>query len=405
MNKEQYLAKRKGLMDAAQQLVDTEKMEEFESKVKEIEALDNQYDDYCKAQANLRALEGKVAVHPVNAFQTATKESVSFEAKEIDPEDMTNSMDYRRAFMAHVMKGEAMPAKFRAANANTKTTDVGELIPTIVIEKVIEKMESVGTILPLVTQVAYKGGVKIPTSTVKPVATWVSEGAGSDRQKKTIGAISFTYHKLRCAVSISLEVGVMALPVFETVLVNNIAEAMTKAIEQAIVSGSGTGQPKGFLNETPASGHAIEIAATDDLDYEVLVEAEAALEPAYENEAVWFMSKKSFMAFVGMTDTDGQPIARVNYGIGGKPERMLLGRAVVVNDYMDSYAGTVKKDTIFAAIFNPKDYVLNASYSLTIKRYEDNDTDDTVTKAIMLVDGKAVDINSLVTVTKKAASA
>ena len=38
---------------------------------------------------------------------------------------------------------------------------------------------------------------------------------------------------------------------------------------------------------------------------------------------------------------------------------------------------------------------------MTVKRYEDNDTDDLVTKAIMLVDGKVVDKNSLVTVTKK----
>ena len=30
---------------------------------------------------------------------------------------------------------------------------------------------------------------------------------------------------------------------------------------------------------------------------------------------------------------------------------------------------------------------------MTIKRYEDNDTDDQVTKAIMLVDGKVVDKN------------
>ena len=38
---------------------------------------------------------------------------------------------------------------------------------------------------------------------------------------------------------------------------------------------------------------------------------------------------------------------------------------------------------------------------MTVKTYEDNDTDATVTKAIMLVDGKVVDKNSLVTVTKK----
>ena len=40
---------------------------------------------------------------------------------------------------------------------------------------------------------------------------------------------------------------------------------------------------------------------------------------------------------------------------------------------------------------------------MTVKQYEDNDTDDQVTKAIMLVDGKTVDKNSLVTMTKKSA--
>ena len=37
-----------------------------------------------------------------------------------------------------------------------------------------------------------------------------------------------------------------------------------------------------------------------------------------------------------------------------------------------------------------------------MKKYEDNDTDDQVTKGIMLADGKVVDKNSLVTIKKLA---
>ena len=40
------------------------------------------------------------------------------------------------------------------------------------------------------------------------------------------------------------------------------------------------------------------------------------------------------------------------------------------------------------------------NYNMTVKKYEDNDTDDMVTKAIMLVDGKVVDVNSLVVIAK-----
>lgn len=105
-----------------------------------------------------------------------------------------------------------------------------------------------------------------------------------------------------------------------------------------------------------------------------------------------------------MTDQNGQPIARVNYGINGKPERFLLGRPVICNDYMTSLGCNDHRSTVVAFIFNMKDYVLNTNLNMTVKTYEDNNTDDKVTKTIMLADGKVVDKNSLVTVTKKKAS-
>ena len=46
-------------------------------------------------------------------------------------------------------------------------------------------------------------------------------------------------------------------------------------------------------------------------------------------------------------------------------------------------------------------YMYNTNYNMTIKTYEDNDTEDQVTKAVMICDGKVIDKNSLVTVTKK----
>ena len=284
-----------------------------------------------------------------------------------------------------------------------KLGDIGAVIPQTVLAKIIEKMEATGVILPLVTRTSYKGGLTIPTSTVKPTATWVAEGAGSDTIKKTTGTITFAYHKLRCAIANTLEVDTMALQVFETTFVNNVVEAMTKAVEQAIISGDWFwNQPKGILIETVESGQNIDISSSRlNYHYDILVKAEAALPLAYENEAVWFMTKKTFMGFVGLVDGAGQPIARTNYGLSGKPERILLGRRVILNDYMDSYADTVSDNKIVAFLFNPKDYVLNTNLNMTIKRYEDNTTDNMVTKALMLVDGKVVDNNSLVTITKK----
>lgn len=403
MNREKYLADRKLLLDQAKQLLDTGDMDGFAAKKKDVEELDAKFETAAQAEANLRALEGNAVGANLENYSVQIQggrvaETFGGVAEEAD---VLNSTEYRKAFMNHVAYGKPMPGEFQNADQNTKTPDVGILIPTTVLERIIEKMESTGMILPLVTRTAYKGGVKIPTSTVKPVATWVAEGAGSDKQKKTTSSIDFAYNKLRCAISVSLETDTMALAVFESTFIQNVTEAMTKALEQSILTGSGSGQPKGILMETPEDGQALEITAAGKLGYDTLITAESALPLAYENGAVWLMTKRTFMAFVGMVDNNKQPIARINYGIGGSPERTLLGRSVILNDYMESYADSVTKSTLFAALFNPKDYVLNTNLNLTVKRYEDNDTDDQVTKAVMLVDGKVVDKSSLVTLTKK----
>ena len=66
---------------------------------------------------------------------------------------------------------------------------------------------------------------------------------------------------------------------------------MVKALESAFISGTGAGQPKGVLTESVETGQNIDLAASDDPSYQTLVEAEAALPLAYENGAVWNMTK------------------------------------------------------------------------------------------------------------------
>lgn len=309
-------------------------------------------------------------------------------------EDKYGTMAYRKAFMKYVTRGAAIPAEYRE-NQNTKTTDVGAVVPTTILDKIVSKMESVGGIYALVTKTAYKGGVSIPKQTLKPVATWVAEGAGSDKQKYTGGNITFAYHKLRCAVSVSFETDTMSIAAFETLLVNNIVEAMVKALEKAIVAGTGAGQPTGIITSTEYA-EIVEVAAQD---YDSLVRAEAAVPEAYETTAKWCMSKKTLMGYVGMTDKQGQPIARVNYGVNGKPERYLLGREVVLTEHLPNFS-TANANDKFAFIFDFANYDLNTNYAIGIKKYEDNDSDDQITKSIMLADGKVVDGNGLVILKK-----
>lgn len=406
MNKEQYLAQRNSLLEKAQGLLNENKFEEFNSVKAEIEKLDSDFENAIKEQANLNSLKDNAVITDIQNKSVPVEGARTIESTENNiskKEDLTNSIEYRRAFMNYALNGTKMPSEFTNSDANTKTGDVGVVIPSTVMEKIVEKMEATGMILPLVTPTSIKGGVKVPISSVKPVASWVSEGSGSNKQKKTLTYIDFGYNKLRCSVSMSLEVDTISLGFFETTFINNVTEAMVKALEQAIIDGDGSGKPKGILAETVDADKNVDIAKTGKPEYKNLIDAEASLPLAYENGAVWFMTKKTFMVYAGLTDDNGQPIGRINYGIGGKIERMILGRTVVCNDYMNSYTDTVESDTVVAFLFNPKDYALNTNMNMTIKRYEDNDTDDMVTKAIMLVDGKVLDKNSLVTITKKSA--
>lgn len=304
-----------------------------------------------------------------------------------------NDLEYRTAFMNNVLHNTPIPQELRV-NQSTLTTDVQSAIPTTLVNQIIERMDEYGMILPLVTRTSYSAGVVIPTSTVKPVATWTSEGSGSDKQKKATGKITFAYFKLRCEISMSMEVGTMALAAFEAKFVENVANAMVIAIEKAIISGDGTTQPKGILKETPSA--TVELAKKAEPTYKELVAAEGKVKAEFEATSKWFMTKAQFMNFVGMTDQQGQPIARVNYGINGKPERMLLGREVIVHPYAEEMGSTV------AFIVDPADYILNTIYDMGISKKQDWDTEDLLTKAVMSVDGKMADAGSLITITAAA---
>lgn len=396
MTRTEYETKRKTLINEAETLIGEGKVEEANRMMDNVTELDQNFEAAAKATANLKAL-----AQPPVPLAGVGEGAVFNPCNQAETEDMYDSIEYRKAFMNYVLNGTSIPAKFVNSAATTKTTDVGSVISPTVLNRIVEKMETTGIILPLVTKTAFAAGVTVPTSSVKPEATWVAEGGTSDTQKKTTGQIDIKGYKLRCAISMTLETSVMSLQVFETVFVNSVSEAMVKAQEKSFINGRGSGQPKGILLETVASGQNIDLAASADPTYQTLVDAEAALPLAYENGAVWNMTKKTFMKFIGMVDANKQPIARVNYGIDGKPERTLLGRRVVLNDYMTSLGATITKDTVVAFLFDWSDYMFNTNYNMVVKSYEDNDTEDQVTKAVMICDGKAIDINSLVTITKK----
>ena len=391
MSYEEYKQQREELLASAEAALNADESETYSAKCEEVKALDAKWDQLAQAQADITALKGAVKA-PAQMTDAAV-----FSTSKDDEE-----LEYRKSFMNYVMKG----TKLMNTPAYTTTSDVGAVIPQTIVNRIVEKIEKVGNILNLVTRTYYKGGVVVPTSSAKPTAAWVAERGNVDSQKKSVGFVTFAYNKLKVKVSVSLEVSVVTLDIFERVLADQVSQAMAKALDAAIINGRGTTtyyEPEGILKSSNlVSGQNVDVTEGNALAYADLIGVEALLPEGYD-DAIYVMNKKTFVSQVlGMTDTTKQPIARVDSGIDGKPAYTLFGRHVEFTDQLPAYTGgTVAADTIVAFLFRMEDYMLNTNLQPTITRYTDNDTDDEVTKCVMLVDGKVIDNNSLVTLTVK----
>ena len=360
--------------------VELEKLQILEEFLKENEKKNFKSEEFAeKNGVHLRSKSDNNVLNLSNNFNEKNKDE--------------NNLEYRKAFKDFILKNLSIPTELRA-NEQTMTTDINSVIPINIVNRIIEKIETVGIILPFVNRTNLKGGVEIPTAGLKPKATWVAEGMGSDKQKVTMGSISFKYHKLRCEVAITLEADVTSLLVFENWFVNTVAVALVRELEQSIISGDGSGKPKGILSATFIPEQIVEV---EKVTYQTLIDAESALPEAYSNGTKWYMSNKTFLSFIGMVDLNGQPIARTTEGLDKKPLKYLLGREVnTVGDYLDP------KKPLMAFMFKMDDYILNTTYDLTIEARNNWDNENKEIKGVMVVDGGVVDNNSLVVLNKKA---
>src|SRR5690606_25345268 len=103
---------------------------------------------------------------------------------------------------------------------------------------------------------------------------------------------------------------------------------------------------------------------------------------------------------VGMVDSTGQPIARVNYGLDGSIEERFLGREVIaVEDLLPSIDEASDGDVV-GILVRLGDYMVNSNMAITYRRYFDENTDEWISKATMIADGKLADPNGVVLIIK-----
>jgi len=296
-----------------------------------------------------------------------------------------------------------------AADTTTATTDAGAVIPSTILNEVVKKLQVYGQIFSAVRKLNVRGGVSIPIISLKPVATWITETTPSDRQKTDLKtAVSFGYFGLECKISTTLLTDAVTLASFESIVIDLITEAMIKALDLAIISGAGTGSPLGItVDPRVPAAHIVTLTSADFLKWDAWKKKVMAKMPlAYKAGASWYMASGTFDGYIdGMTDTTGQPIGRINYGITeGTPNRF-AGKPVVEveDDVIKNYDDAAVGDVV-AILTDLKNYGLNSNLSMTMFRYLDQDKNEWVDKAILIADGKLIDPNGVIIVKKGAAA-
>lgn len=411
LTKEQYLNKRSGLLEEAENLLDNGDIEAYKEKEQEIENLDEQYEETAKARANMEALKDKTATK--NNFIGDTEPSGG-EAQAREADDPFNTKEYRKQFKNYIQGNGELSEEYKNlaknytnADVATQTGDTGAVIPTTIMSEIIDEMEEYGQIFERVRKTNIQGGVEVPIMTLKPTAQWISEGTTSDRQKaKSDANVQFSYYGLECRVATSLLADLTNLDMFETKVVEVIGEAMIEAMEKAIISGDGSGKPLGITNDNRVpSSNVITLSSSEFQsweDWKKNVFAEIPL--AYRAGGAFIMAAGTFEGYIdGMTDANGQPIGRTNYGIVEGPQERFGGREVILveDDVVAPYEAASSGDVV-AVFCKLSDYAINSNMEMTMYNWMDHDENEKVDKAIMVADGKILDPNGVIIVKKGA---
>lgn len=306
--------------------------------------------------------------------------------------DPYDTEEYRTAFMNFVCRGVQIPVQLRAT---TTTTDASAVIPTSIVNEIIQQLDTYGNILGKVRRLNVQGGIAIPILSLKPTATWIGETTPSADQKiKANESITFSYFGLECKISQTLLANVTTLAMFQQLFVPLATEAVVRALEVAIVKGTGGTQPLGILNDTRIpEANIIEISADDVVSWGGWKSAVfAKMKKAYRN-GEFIMNQATFDAIIdGMTDQTGQPIGRVNYGIDGGETYRFGGKNIetVEDDILPSYEAAAAGEA-FAIFMKLSDYAINSNMEMQTVKWTDNDTNEIKNKCILICDGRVVD--------------
>ena len=169
MNKEQYLNKRNQMIVEAENFLEEGKVKEAEAKMKEVEELDQTFEDSAKAQANLNALRGNGVVKNISSLTASVIPqgilgSTGLGSMVKDEKEVYNTA-FMKTLMGTTLNSEELNVfnsvndKFRNATQTTEEHQV--LIPETIKEGIWKEIGELHPIFADVRPTYVKGDLTI----------------------------------------------------------------------------------------------------------------------------------------------------------------------------------------------------------------------------------------------------
>lgn len=399
--------------DAAEVRALTEQRSELQEDIDDVQA---QLDEIAEDEKRSAVPTAQTAV-PAQAQTVNGGIVASFSASPAtqarSSENPYESMEYREAFKAYIQRSvpipqalvdkcnafrDSLPAEQRSGVAIT-TADTGTAIPITVMREVINTIRKrYGNLYNKVRKTSIPGGVEYPVGALQAQFKWISESAVSPRQKADkLGSVQFAYHTAEIRVAQSFLSQLLTVTDFEAKLTELIAVAYLQAMDYAIVNGNGKGMPLGILNDTRVTKN-ITLSAADISNWQAWQEKFFAKLPlGYREGDFIFPLSTVDSKLKTMADANGNPIFRqatgleVNDGDSRDPNGRFFGRTIslvepdIIKDFDTANAGDV-----IGIFWQPEEYAMNENFGFTMRRYFDEETNEWVDKALVVVDGKVL---------------
>lgn len=206
--------------------------------------------------------------------------------------------EYRSAWLK-TLQGKALTENEQRAYS-TAANSALPAIPESTANEIIKKMYEVAPILQRCKIFHVPGNFKFAVEGANNDAAIHQENAAITVAADNLGSVSLTGYEIVKLVKASRATVNMTIAAFESYIVEIIAEAIARKIENFIFVGTGSNQPGGVA-QGGKGANGVYTAGTDMVETAAVTEANITavygmLASGYERNAVWAMSKATFFA-------------------------------------------------------------------------------------------------------------